>query len=57
MTSVSEVDWKIEPRRTRSRLRFIAFEMLPLCAIEKPPEARSANKGWMLRRPEPPVVE
>ena len=29
----------------------IALEMLPLCAIAKPPQARSANSGWTLRRP------
>ena len=57
MTSVSEVDWKIAPLLTRSRLRCIALEMLPLCAMAKPPRARSANSGWTLRRPEPPVVE
>jgi len=45
ITSVSEVDWKIAPLLTRSRFKVIAFEMLPLCAIENPPPARSANSG------------
>jgi hypothetical protein len=57
ITSVSLVDWKIEPFCTRSRFSVMALEMLPLCAMEKPPSARSANSGCTLRRPEPPVVE
>ena len=44
MTSVSLVDWKIEPRRLSVRRSFIAFERLPLCATAKPPSASSANK-------------
>jgi hypothetical protein len=57
MTSVSEVDWKMEPRRLSSRLIFIALEMLPLCAIAKPPEESSAKSGWTLRSAVSPVVE
>jgi hypothetical protein len=57
MTSVSEVDWKIEPRRLRSRLSRIAFEMLPLWATAKPPEASSAKSGWTLRSAVSPLVE
>ena len=44
MTSVSLVDWKIEPRRLSVRRSFIALERLPLCATAKPPSASSANK-------------
>ncbi len=57
MTSVSEVDWKIEPRRLSVRRSFIALEMLPLCATAKPPSASSANNGWTLRIALEPVVE
>ena len=32
-------------------------QRLPLCAMAKPPVARSANSGCTLRRPDPPVVE
>ena len=39
---VSDVDWKIEPRRISSRRSFIALEILPLCAMAKPPELSSA---------------
>ena len=42
ITSVSEVDWKIEPLVTSSLRKCCAFEMLPLCATAKPPLARSA---------------
>ncbi len=57
IVSVSEVDWKIAPRRTRSRRSRIAFEMLPLCEIAKPPLASSAYSGWTLRSAVSPVVE
>ena len=57
MTSVSLVDWKIEPRRLSVRRSFIAFERLPLCATAKPPSASSANSGWTLRSAVSPVVE
>ena len=57
MTSVSLVDWKIEPRRLSVRRSFIAFEILPLCATAKPPSASSANNGWTLRSAVSPVVE
>jgi hypothetical protein len=57
IVSVSLVDWKIEPRRTRSRRNRIALEILPLCAIANPPEARSAYSGWTLRSAVSPVVE
>jgi hypothetical protein len=57
MTSVSEVDWKIEPRRLRSRLTRMALEMLPLWATAKPPEASSAKSGWTLLSAVSPVVE
>ena len=57
MTSVSEVDWKIEPRRLSVRRSFIALEMLPLWATAKPPSASSANRGWTLRIALDPVVE
>ena len=57
MTSVSEVDWKIEPRAVEFARSRIAFEMLPLWASAKPPEASSANRGWTLRSAVSPVVE
>ena len=44
MTSVSVVDWKIEPRRLSSPRSCIALEILPLWATAKPPVASSANK-------------
>ncbi len=40
MTSVSLVDWKIEPRRTSSRRSLTAFEMLPLWQMAKPPDGQ-----------------
>ena len=57
ITSVSLVDWKIEPRRLSVRRSFIAFDRLPLCATAKPPSASSANSGWTLRSAVSPVVE
>ena len=44
MTSVSLVDWKIEPRRFSVRRSFMALDRLPLCATANPPSASSANK-------------
>jgi hypothetical protein len=44
MTSVSLVDWKIEPRRISAARSVMALERLPLCATAKPPSASSANK-------------
>ena len=44
MTSVSLVDWKIEPRRLSVRRSFIALDRLPLWATANPPSASSANK-------------
>ena len=57
ITSVSLVDWKIEPRRMSSPRSRIALEMLPLCATAKPPEASSAKSGCTLRSAVSPVVE
>ncbi len=57
MVSVSLVDWKIEPRRTSSRRKVIALEILPLWATAKPPEESSAKSGWTLRIAVSPVVE
>ncbi len=56
MTSVSLVDWKIEPRRTSSRRSLTAFEMLPLWQMAKPPDDSSANSGWTFRSAVSPVV-
>ena len=44
MTSVSLVDWKIEPRRISAARSVMALDRLPLWATAKPPSARSANK-------------
>ena len=57
MTSVSEVDWKIEPRRCSWSWRVSALVRLPLWATAKPPPENSAKSGWMLRSSEPPWVE
>ena len=57
ITSVSEVDWKIEPRRWSWSCRVSALVRLPLWATAKPPPENSANSGWMLRSIEPPWVE
>ena len=57
MTSVSLVDWKIEPRRLSVRRSFIALDRLPLWATAKPPSVSSANSGWTLRSAVSPVVE
>ena len=57
ITSVSLVDWKIEPRRLSVRRSFIALERLPLWATAKPPSFSSANSGWTLRSAVSPVVE
>ena len=56
MVSVSDVDEKIAPCFCSVRWTVMAFVRLPLCATAKPPSASSAKKGWMLRRPAPPVV-
>jgi hypothetical protein len=56
IVSVSEVEEKIAPCFCRLRCTVMALVMLPLCAIAMPPSASSANSGWTLRRPEPPVV-
>ena len=57
ITSVSLVDWKIDPRRTSSRRKVVALEILPLCATAKPPEASSANSGCTFLSAVSPVVE
>ena len=44
MHSVSEPDWKIEPRSISSSRRLSALVRLPLCAMAQPPMANSANK-------------
>ena len=38
MTSVSEVDWKMQPRETRSPRSESALVRLPLCAMLSPPQ-------------------
>ena len=43
------VDWKMQPRWTRPRLRVRALVRLPLWAIATPPCAISAKMGWTSR--------
>jgi hypothetical protein len=57
MTSVSLVDWNIEPRFTSSCRIIWALVRLPLCATAKPPKCRSPNSGCTLRSEFSPVVE
>ena len=57
IVSVSEVEEKIAPAFWSWRCSVMALVMLPLCATAIPPSASSANSGWTLRRPLPPVVE
>ena len=49
MHSLSDEDWKIEPRSIISRLSDSALVMLPLCAIAAPPMANSPKKGCTSR--------
>ena len=49
MHSLSDDDWKIEPRAIRSRRRLSAFVILPLCASAAPPIANSPKKGCTSR--------
>ena len=56
IVSVSDVEEKIAPCFCSARCTVMALVMLPLWAIASPPSASSANSGWTLRRPEPPVV-
>ena len=58
--SVSEEDWKIDPRSISSRRSAMALVRLPLCAMAAPPMANSPKKGWTLRMiagPLSPLVE
>jgi hypothetical protein len=60
MHSLSEEDWKIEPRSISSRRSSSAFTMLPLWAIAAPPMANSPKKGCTSRicvAPFDPAVE
>ena len=60
MHSVSEEDWKIEPRSISSRRSAMALVMLPLWAMAAPPIANSPKKGCTLRMavgPLSPAVE
>jgi hypothetical protein len=60
MHSLSEEDWKIEPRSISSRRSSSAFTMLPLWAIAAPPMANSPKKGCTSRiwvAPLEPAVE
>ena len=49
MHSVSEPDWKIEPRSISSSRRLTALVRLPLWAMAQPPMANSANSGCTSR--------
>ena len=57
MTSVSDVDWKIEPRASSRSRRASAFTRLPLCAMARAPCAHSTTNGWQFLRTVEPVVE
>jgi hypothetical protein len=60
MHSVSEEDWKIDPRSISSRRSASAFVMLPLCAMAAPPAENSPKKGCTSRiwvAPFDPAVE
>ncbi len=60
MHSLSDEDWKIEPRSISSRRSASALVMLPLCAIAAPPIANSPKNGCTSRiavLPLDPVVE
>ena len=60
MHSVSEPDWKIEPRSISSSRSASALVRLPLWAIAAPPIANSAKSGWTSRSwvaPLEPAVE
>ena len=57
ITSLSAVDWKIEPAWT-SRARSAAeFVRLPLWATPISPREQRTTMGCALQRREPPVVE
>ena len=57
ITSLSTVDWKIEPRAS-SRLRSSsAFTRLPLCAMASAPWAHSTTNGWQFLSTVEPLVE
>ena len=57
ITSVSEVDWKIEPVSRSACFSLCALVMLPLWATAKPPTAVSAKSGCTLWSAGSPVVE
>ena len=56
MTSVSEVDWKIDPVSINFFFNVAVFVRLPLWAIDIPPIESSENKGWTFFRADSPVV-
>ena len=59
MHSLSDEDWKIEPRSISSRRKALALVMLPLCAIAAPPMENSPKNGCTSRIAAPldPAVE
>ena len=57
MTSLSEVELKIDPRPSSSLRIVVAFTMLPLCAIATGPPSVLTQMGWALRRLLEPAVE
>jgi hypothetical protein len=56
-TSVSDVDWKIDPRASSCSRSASAFTRLPLWAMANAPCAHSTTKGWQFFRTVDPVVE
>src|SRR5438309_1911907 len=57
MTSLSTVDWKIEPRASSRSRSSSAFTRLPLCATARPPRPYSTTSGWAFFRCDAPAVE
>ena len=56
-TSVSVVDWKIDPSRTSASLSSVAFTRLPLWQMAIWPCAQSMRNGWALATRLSPAVE
>ena len=57
MTSLSTVDWKIEPRVSSFARSSSAFTRFPLWAIPSAPCAHSTTKGWQFLSTVDPLVE
>ena len=50
VTSVSEVDWNIEPERSSSSRKIAPLTKLPLCAMAMGPCEYSTTKGCAFLR-------